>query len=286
MKSGPNSRALADYKLSPIDTLNFIERIRMTPTLIRNAFYIQQSVKRTKKKPSRSLITDKELVEFKNYATSLGIADIGFIEIEADDIFSGFGVAYPYAIIFTFPIPKEDIISDPCFEKLKMIESTYVDSGMMAMKLTKYLRDKNIGAQPGAGGLTILPVLAERAGMGVFGRHGVLITKEFGPGTRMGLVYTNITNLPSTSHKNDDMGWVKDYCARCGRCIKKCPYGAIYDHPIVTTANNLTHIDLEKCIKQFESKYGCTVCLKVCSFTTIGYEKIHSARLKRGIGSD
>ena len=283
IRSGENSRFLADYKLSPIDTLNLSERIRMTPTLLRNLFYIKNSVKISRDNPKRTSITDEELVQFKKYAISLGIANIGFTKIYPDDIFNGFGVKYPFAIVFTFPMPKKDIISDPCFTKLKMIESTFADSGMLALRLTKYLKNRYFGAQPGPGGgrLAILPVLAKRAGLGVFGRHGVLISKDFGPAARIGLIYTNINNLPSTNNNNDDMAWVKEFCAICGSCIKKCPYNAIYEVPVVTTAKNLKHVDVKKCIKQFETKYGCTLCLKVCTFTNVEYVKIQKKFIRK-----
>lgn len=282
IKSSPLSRPLADYTSSPIDTLNLFEHIRMIPTLIRITVHTLNSFKGLDHRPTRHRINDQELNNLKKYAKTLGIPSLGFIQIDADDIIDGYGVLYNHVIVFAFPMNRDDIKSEPCFDKLKMIESTYADSGMMANKLTAYLRKMGFGAQagPGAGGLSVYPVLAEKSGLGVFGRHGVLITKLYGPGTRLGVVYTNIENLPSTSHENNDMLWVKDFCNRCGRCIKKCPHNAIYEILQTTKGPYVTHIDTKKCLEQFNSKYGCTVCLKECSFTTVGYEKLGEKFLK------
>lgn len=282
IKSSPLSRPLADYTSSPIDTLNLFEHIRMSPTLIRNIVHTLNSFRGLKHQPIRHTINDQELNNFREYTKTFGITSIGFTELSPDDIFDNYGVLYKHVIVFTFPMNKDDITSEPCYAKLKMIESTFADSGMMANKLTSYLRKKGFGAQagPGAGGLSVYPVLAEKAGLGVFGRHGVLITKHSGPGTRIGVVYTSIKNLPSTSHENNDMLWVKDFCNRCGRCIKKCPHNAIYETPQTTKGPYVKHIDTGKCLQQFKSKYGCTVCMKECTFSTVGYEKLREKFLK------
>lgn len=81
---------------------------------------------------------------------------------------------------------------------MKTIQDTYLQTGIVANKITNLLRQMGFGAQsgPGLGGQTVYPVLAEHAGLGAFGRHGLIITPENGPTHRLGVVYTNITNLP------------------------------------------------------------------------------------------
>lgn len=79
-----------------------------------------------------------------------------------------------------------------------MIYRAYEKTGVIADSLAKLLRKMGFGAHsgPGMGGPTIYPVLAEKAGIGTFGLNGLIITPENGPRHRVGVVYTNIKNLP------------------------------------------------------------------------------------------
>ena len=62
---------------------------------------------------------------------------------------------------------------------------------------------------------------AFEAGIGVFGRNGVIITPECGPGIRLGVLLTN-ARLPPT-------GRLKEFqpCKDCRKCAELCPAKAI-----------------------------------------------------------
>ena len=75
------------------------------------------------------------------------------------------------------------------------------------------------------GGITDYTHLAELAGFGAIGYHGLLITPEFGPRVRLAAVFTSIEDLPSTA--TDEHAWIEDFCRECVKCVRQCPPQAI-----------------------------------------------------------
>ncbi len=97
--------------------------------------------------------------------------------------------------------------------------------------------------------------LAQMAGIGTIGWHGMLLTPEFGARIRLSALITDAP-LPATRAAD------KYYpCPECnGACIKVCPISAI-THPDETKG---TTFDRFKCNNMIESSGGCSECLKVC----------------------
>jgi|Deesub1362A_J573_1020465.scaffolds.fasta_scaffold01131_16 ferredoxin len=260
--------------------LSFREKVELFPFFLSNVIQIRKSTKGLEKDPERNLIESEELKEIEEYARKLGVSSLGYCKVDRDDIFEGFGIIYDHAIVFNAEMDKEKISKAPSFPTLKMIYKTYAATGVIANKLAKRLRKMGFGAHagPGLGGLTIYPVLAERAGIGTFGRHGLIITPENGPRHRLGVVYTNITNLPKT--KREDFSWVKEFYMKCSICIRTCPAQAIYEQPIATKGKYITYIDNVKCGDFFAKNYACGICIKVCPFNSVGYETIKRSMIK------
>lgn len=75
--------------------------------------------------------------------------------------------------------------------------------------------------------------------------------------------------------------WIQDFCAKCGKCIQKCPGNTIKKEASVNENGYITCIDYKKCGVEFGDKFGCNVCVAVCPFTTVGYDKIKESFLKR-----
>ena len=273
-----NSRERAKFKGNPMKVLSFKEIINLIPILVKNMFEIIKSYQGLKKHPHKNSITTEELKTLEKKAKTFGIDTIGYTKIKKNDIFQNRAVLYPYAIVFSIKMNKEDIEKAPSYQSLKTIQDTYLQTGIVANKITNLLRQMGFGAQsgPGLGGQTVYPVLAERAGLGAFGRHGLIITPENGPTHRLGVVYTNITNLPLNEKNHHE--WIQDFCQKCGKCIKKCPANAIYKKPQKTRGNNITFINSDKCTSHFEN-YGCSICIKECPFNKIGYQQIKSSFL-------
>ncbi len=210
------------------------------------------------------------LKDFEAYARSLGIAKVGYTEMPRECIFNGRSVAYTHAIVLLMEIPKAPIDAAPSPATQAIGIVTYQQMGDITNRLADYLRKGGYAAEAGhpAIGPALYPPLAIKAGLGNGGRHGLLITPEFGPRQRISAIFTSIENLPVTD--STEHAWTRDFCASCGNCIRKCPAKAILEEPVVHSSGRISHIDGDKCI-------SCTLCMKECSFNRAGYDKIKAA---------
>lgn len=212
------------------------------------------------------------LTEFEDYARSLGCFGIGYTELEPELIFKDRTALYSHVIVLTMEMNKEDINLAPHPRTMRMVGETYSRLGVAANKLARFLRQRGYAVQAGHPlcGIALYVPLAMKAGLGWGGRHGLLITPEFGGRQRIAVLYTSIKNLPVWTE--NPHAWVGKYCATCGKCIRSCEARAIYEKPILHEGGTQTHIDYEKCLDYFLGAYGCTVCVKVCPFSAGKYE--------------
>jgi ferredoxin len=246
--------------------------------LLSNMKNINLSVDSLSENPSqpKSEVTDEFLINLKEYAESVGIGNIAFVRLPPELIFQKFGVLYENAIVLTMEMSKDKLDQAPSQTTLNMVFGTYDDLGKAANRISEYLRDHGYVAQADhpLGGLVLFPPLAKKAGIGWIGKHGLLITPEFGPRVRLAAIYTNIENLPfATSNPHN---WIADYCDMCGICVKQCPSGAILEEPIIQENGLVTCIKQRDCFEYFVQYYGCSVCIKVCPFskTIDAYERL------------
>jgi reductive dehalogenase len=112
---------------------------------------------------------------------------------------------------------------------------------------------------------------ALKAGLGEYGRHGLLITKEFGPRVRIGKIFTD---LP-LAHDAPARFGVKAFCEVCRRCSSACPVNAIPDgapSDEVYGRSNLVGVrkwtvDAEPCFRFWSNQNSdCSICVRVCPF--------------------
>ena len=113
---------------------------------------------------------------------------------------------------------------------------------------------------------------ALQAGLGEYGRNGLLITKDWGPRVRIGRIHTD---LPLVHDKPRSFG-VRQFCdTTCRRCADACPPQAIsHGAPTaeVPTQSQMKGIKKwqvhpERCFK-FWTNQGteCGICMRVCPY--------------------
>jgi epoxyqueuosine reductase len=122
------------------------------------------------------------------------------------------------------------------------------------------------------------PSLARMAGMGEFGRHGMLISPFSGACQRMAGVFTNLRLPVARSNPHE---WVREFCGSCGKCIRACPPKAIREEPVPTKAGHYSCVETGRCLLYLVTHFGCTICVKECPFTTMGYDRIQKAFERR-----
>jgi len=240
--------------------------IRRLLSIMKNIHLSVDSIKDNPSVPN-SDTSQEFLRKLQDYSQSKGVSLFGFVKLPQNLIFQQFGVLYDNAIILAMEMSKEKIDQAPSQATVNMVFETYDDLGKTANKIAKFLREQGYAAQADhpLGGLVLFPPLAQKAGIGWVGKHGILITRNFGPRVRLAAVYTSIKNLPFAN--SNDHEWIGEYCNICGICIKQCPPKAILKDSILHDSGQITNISQQDCFEYFAQYYGCSVCVKVCPFS-------------------
>jgi epoxyqueuosine reductase len=105
---------------------------------------------------------------------------------------------------------------------------------------------------------------AEIAGIGWQGKHSLIINKEYGSWSFLGLIICNLDVEYDEEHKN--------HCGACRKCIEACPTGAIVADKVVDARKCLSFLTIEDRKNMFSDNfnssanyiYGCDICQEVC----------------------
>ncbi|MBS4537379.1 epoxyqueuosine reductase [Clostridium sp. D2Q-11] len=266
---------------------SLLSKVKTMPShakyLIGSLRELNKTVKSIEKNPytGNKTITAEVLTELEAFARSLGISGIGYTEVKESHMFRESIVIFKNAIVFTMEMKKTEIEHAPSKRTIKEVFRTYYELGRAVNFISDFLRSKGFNAQPipAIGSNLNLSVMARDAGLGGFGKNGLLITQDFGPSVRLAAILTDIENLPLNHQLNHD--WIQNFCDSCNNCVRKCPAKAIYEKPIVFEDGSEQHIDYKKCSGPFSKQYGCTVCIKECTFLKSKYEKIEKIYAKK-----
>ena len=257
--------------------------LRLLPRMLSCVRNIEKAITELKDNPTdaRKTIQDNELKNLEIYIKSLDISGIGYTKVPQEFIFSKKAIAFENAIVLTMNMDNKKVSVAPSKQTSDTIWKTYDNLGKAANKIARYLRTHGFSAHAShpLGGIALYPRLAEKAGLGGFGKSGLLSTPINCGTLRLAAVYTDIENLPLS--EGNEHSWIMDYCKTCMRCVKECPAGAIYEQPIVHENGRETHIDNDRCFPYFADNYGCTVCIKVCPFNYTDYKIIKEGFEKR-----
>ena len=236
------------------------------------------SAKSIKNNPyaGKNHIEAETLAELEAYARSLGIAEIGYTKVNPCYIFRGFRILFENAIVFTIEMDRAKIKGAPNIESFKEVFRTYYQVGLTVNKVADWLRERGFNAHAGpAGGgdVNYIPIAID-AGLGVAGKHGLLMTRNNGPRVRLAAVYTDIENLPFSRENPHE--WIRDYCETCNLCVEKCPVNAIYMGTKTLADGDPAYIDHALCADPFSNDNGCTLCIKYCPFSYGDYNGLKS----------
>lgn len=139
------------------------------------------------------------------------------------------------------------------------------------LSLTQYIRNLGYRAVASLNDTALSIPLAIQAGLGQYGRHGLLITPEYGPRVRIAKIFTD---LPLAADEPIDFG-VTEFCNMCRRCSDGCPIKAIASGEPSAQRHNCSTIkgvkkwsvDGEKCFKYWTNQgTDCSICIRVCPY--------------------
>lgn len=226
--------------------------------------------------PAQNTADPRFIAELEKIAFDMGATAVKYVKVPRSAIFEHKGIPHQYAIVFTVRMDKENMSTAPSFEAFREVAKGYKNLAVISNRMSSFMRQHGFAAYPGTalGGLTDYCHIAELAGLGAIGYHGLLISPDDGALLRINTIYTNITNLPLET-ENEHL-WVRDFCAMCRKCIRKCPVDAIYETPQPRGDGGMQCIDHDACRSYFSENFGCAICLAECPFSQVGYEKVKS----------
>ena len=148
----------------------------------------------------------------------------------------------------------------------------YSQDALVLLALAQYIRNLGYEATPSMNDSALAIPYAIKAGLGEYGRHGLVITPEFGPNVRFGKIFTD---LPLDEDHPIHFG-VAETCEQCRRCADACPATAIPTGDPTADLHNKSNIvgvtkwsvDGEKCFGYWSKiNSDCSVCIRVCPYT-------------------
>ncbi len=155
----------------------------------------------------------------------------------------------------------------------------YSRMAITAVSLAEYIRALGYTAIPCMNDTALSIPLAIDAGLGQLGRHGLLITPEYGSNVRLCKV---LTDMPLIPDKPIDFG-ITEFCDNCLICAKECPSGSIStgertfqsDYDTSNSGALKWYINGESCLRFWQVNGGsCANCISSCPFT-YGFEFIN-----------
>jgi len=108
---------------------------------------------------------------------------------------------------------------------------------------------------------------AARAGIAVFGKNTMAITRRHGSWVVLGVLVTDV-ELEPTHAPPDEAAW--DACGECRACIDACPTDAIVGDGVLDARRCLSYLSQSALAElpfaeAFEDRlYGCDICQDVC----------------------
>ncbi|EDM81598.1 iron-sulfur cluster binding protein [Plesiocystis pacifica SIR-1] len=256
------------------------QRLSVGPTMLKlmremngSSRYYSQTFEPTQVEASAEDFAGIEAVAKEQGATA-----VGYVHVPDHAIFGGKAIPHRQAILYTVPMSKAILDTAPSFEAFREVAGCYLKLAQIGNALTKMLRGRGHAAYPGTalGGLSDYTQLAELAGLGTIGYHGLLISPTDGALLRINAIYTSIENIPAPP---EPPGWIRDFCAMCRKCVRQCPVDAIHPEPVVLDSGRVQCIDSAACLDYFDRNFGCAVCADVCPFSQKGFDLL-AARFK------
>ena len=241
---------------------------RSLPHVVSSARNIKASLTEIGDNPTepRTTMSEAERAELEAFIGSTAVDTFGYTTVPPELVFEGKAVLHPNAIVLTMEMDKARMDTSPSPDSAVMVHETYDRLGIAANEIARHLRGRGYSAQAGhpLGGLVLYPPLAQAAGLGWQGMHGLLITPEFGPRVRLAAVFTSIEDLPGSA--SDEHAWIEDFCRECAKCERRCPPKAIRTEPVRHESGRVTWITSDRCLPYFVRNNGCSICIAVCPF--------------------
>jgi Pyruvate/2-oxoacid:ferredoxin oxidoreductase delta subunit len=205
---------------------------------------------------------------------------IGVAAMDQNWAYQGHSVPQSRVIVLGVQHAYDAIATAPDHTAALEVLRQYGRAAKAAKDITAWLRLQGWAAEPVTGPMTgtitlIPPALA--CGFGELGKHGSLITPDFGSSFRLSAVLTDapFAVTPQQSHGIDD------FCTNCRICEDACPPEAIAPEKQTVRGVEKWYVDFDKCLPYFNENQGCAICIAVCPWSRPGIGLNLAAKLER-----
>ena len=180
-----------------------------------------------------------------------------------------------YVIVMAIEMDFDAIATSPAFTSSVAVGLGYSSMAFVEIELAAFIQRLGYRAMTSGNDVSLSVPQAIDAGLGQYGRHGLLITKEFGPRVRIAKV---LTDMPLRRDYPNE-GFCKSvirFCETCEKCATTCPsqsipYGKKQTWDGTTISNNP---GIKKWFVEVESCYGfwvengsdCSNCVRSCPY--------------------
>ncbi|WP_433966865.1 4Fe-4S dicluster domain-containing protein [Tunturiibacter gelidiferens] len=208
--------------------------------------------------------------ELKTFALAHEADAVGITPMDPLYVFEGYTVEEPWIVVLALAHNYELLKEVPSDETngigVTDIGDQYARGTRASYALANWIRSQgyNAHAYPGpmADALLLIPP-AIASGLGELGKHGSLISRQFGSGVRLAGV---TTDMPLIATAPDRFG-ADEFCATCQVCTRACPPGAILENKQMVRGVERWYVDFDKCIPYFAEAASCGICIAECPWT-------------------
>jgi len=182
------------------------------------------------------------------------------------------------AIVMAIEMDEDAISTAPAQPAAAAAALVYSKMAFVISCLGEFIRNLGYRAVQCGNDTALSIPLAIDAGLGALGRHGLLITPEFGPRIRICKVFTDLPLISDKPNLNF-IEKVTNTCKECYECAEACETEAISKekNPTfkgITISNNpgvkKYYVNAEKCFEFWiENSSDCGNCIAVCPFSRI-----------------
>lgn len=224
----------------------------------------------------------------RDFALANDADALGITPLDPLWVFQGYEIDEPWVIVLALAHNYDQLKQVPSNEEngagVADVGLQYARGTRSSFALANWIRAQGYSAHaypgPMAGALLLIPP-AIASGLGELGKHGSLISRQFGAGVRLAGV---TTNMPLVATPRDRFGG-DEFCTNCQVCSNACPPGAIADTKQMVRGESRWYVDFDKCIPYFVEEASCGICIAVCPWTRPSVRPNLLAKMARRIGS-
>lgn len=172
--------------------------------------------------------------KIKRVARFLGASLVGIAKLDRRWIYKTQINGEPYdipdsidrAIVLAVEMDYEKIGTSPAYPSAVATALGYSKMAFLEIELADFIERLGYHAIPCGNNVALSVPLAIDAGLGQYGRHGLLITKEYGPRVRIAKILTDIPLIPDKPNHEFCEAVIR-FCEVCMKCAETCPSQSI-----------------------------------------------------------